>query len=120
MKTCTCEAPGVQGTCVLNSLLVYWSAGMMILTLCVCIYCVYVCVCMCIVYMYMYVCTHACVRAVRGGGCIYRMAGNFRGSKFSDPDTRSRAGRTLTRRLATRLSPLAYIHARTIIPAYDL
>ena len=35
-------------------------------------------------YMYMYVCTRACVRAVCGGGCIYRMASNFRGSKFSD------------------------------------
>ena len=39
-------------------------------------------------YMYMYVCTRACVRAVCGGGCINRMVGNFRGSKFSNPDAR--------------------------------
>ena len=98
MKTCTCEAQGVQGTCVPNSLLVHGSAGMMILTVCVCMCCVHVCVCMCIVH----VCVHVYVRvytcAVCGGGCIYPMAGNFRGRNFRIPTldrargVRSRAG----------------------------
>ena len=68
-----------------------------VLCACVCVHvhsaCVRTCICTCVH-------VHVCVRCAEGGVyTVWRVI--FGGSKFSDPDTRSHAERTLTRRLAT-------------------